>query len=78
MTTEKQGAPGERLSLAQAFAAVADPRVLGRSKYALVDMLVIAVCAMVCGVEDFVGIEAWANERIDWLRRFLPLQNGVP
>lgn len=78
MTTEKQGAPGERLSLAQAFAGVADPRVLGRSKYVLVEMLVIAVCAMVCGVEDFVGIEAWANERIDWLRRFLQLENGVP
>ena len=33
---------------------------------------------MVCGVEDFVGIKAWANERIGWLRRFLQLENGVP
>jgi predicted transposase YbfD/YdcC len=33
---------------------------------------------MLCGVDDFVGIEAWGNERIDWLRRFLKLENGIP
>ena len=38
----------------------------------------LAACAMVCGVDDFVGIEAWGNERIDWLRRFLKLENGIP
>ena len=41
-------------------------------------MLVVTVCALVCGVDDFVGIEAWANERIDWLRGFLKLTNGIP
>ena len=33
---------------------------------------------MVCGIEDFVGIESWGKERIDWLRRFLVLENGIP
>ena len=76
MATEEQYVPGELLSLAEAFPGVADPRVLGRSKYALVEMLVIGVCAMVCGVEDFVGIETWANERIEYSVRE-PLV-GVP
>jgi predicted transposase YbfD/YdcC len=38
----------------------------------------VTVCALLCGVDDFVGIEAWANERIDWLRRFLRLKSGIP
>jgi len=67
-----------RLALTAAFAEVPDPRVVGRSKYDLVEMLVISVCAMVCGIEDFVGIESWSKERIDWLRRFLTLENGIP
>ena len=28
-------------------------------------------------MDDFAGIEAWGNERIDWLRRFLKLENGI-
>lgn len=78
METEKQGIPGKRMSIADAFAEVPDPRVAGRSRHSLVEMLVLAACAMVCGVDDFVGIEAWGNERIDWLRRFLKLGNGIP
>ena len=78
MGTGKQEIPSKRLSLAEAFAGLPDPRVAGRSKHDLVEMLVVTVCALLCGVDDFVGIEAWANERIDWLRRFLKLGSGVP
>ena len=78
METGNRDGLGERLALTAAFAEVADPRVIGRSKYDLVEMLVISVCAMVCGIEDFVGIESWSKERIDWLRRFLTLENGIP
>jgi len=78
METGKQEVPSKRLSLAEAFAEIPDPRVAGRSKHDLVEMLVVTVCGLVCGVDDFVGIEAWANERIDWLRRFLKLEHGVP
>jgi predicted transposase YbfD/YdcC len=78
METEKQEVPGKRMSISEAFAEIPDPRVAGRSKHHLVEMLVLAACAMVCGVDDFVGIEAWGNERIDWLRRFLKLENGIP
>lgn len=78
METGKQDVQGKRLSLVDAFTDISDPRVGGRSKHDLVEMLVVTVCALVCGVDDFVGIEAWANERIDWLRRFLKLTNGIP
>ena len=67
-----------RLALTDVFAEVSDYRVIERSKHDLAEMLVISVCAMVCGIEDFVGVEAWAKARIGWLRRFLPLKNGIP
>jgi hypothetical protein len=69
---------GGRLALTTDFSDVPDPRVVERSKYDRVEMLVISVCAMVCGIDDFVGIESWSKERIDWLRRFLTLENGIP
>ncbi len=78
METGKQEAACKRLSIAEAFGEIPDPRVASRSTHDLVEMLVLAACAMVCGVDDFVGIEAWGNERIDWLRRFLKLENGIP
>ncbi|WP_153112190.1 ISAs1 family transposase, partial [Propionivibrio limicola] len=78
METEKAATANQRVSLTEVFSEIPDPRVAGRSKHDLVEMLVICVCALVCGIDDFVGIEAWANERIDWLRRFLKLENGIP
>jgi predicted transposase YbfD/YdcC len=78
METGKQVGPGKRLSIAEAFAEIPEPRVAGWSKHDLVEMLVLAACAMVCGVDDFVGIEAWGNEWIDWLRRIVKLENGIP
>jgi hypothetical protein len=56
--TGTQEVPGKRLSIAEAFAEIPEPRVAGRSKHDLVEMLVLAACAMVCGVDDFVGIDA--------------------
>lgn len=68
---------GKPVSLAQAFSVIVDPRVVGRSTYDLVEMLVVSVCAMLCGADSFVDIELWANERLDWLRRFMKLKHGI-
>ena len=78
METETQGENRKELSLVEVFADLPDPRVRGRSKHDLVEMLVVSVCALVCGVDDFVGIQWWAEERIDWLRRYVKLENGIP
>ena len=78
METEKRDVAGNKISLVEAFSGLPDPRVPGRSKHELVEMLVVAVCGLVCGVDDFVGIELWAEERIDWLRQFFKLEHGIP
>jgi len=68
---------GKPASLADAFSIIVDPRVAGRSTHDLVEMLVVAVCAMLCGADNFVEIHMWAEERLDWLRRFMKLEHGI-
>jgi hypothetical protein len=59
----------EPMSLAEAFSIRGDCRLARRNMHGLVEMLVVAVCAMLCGADNFVQIHAWAEERPDWLRR---------
>ena len=40
-------------------------------------MLVVTVCANLCGADSFVDTELWANERLDWLRQFMKLEHGI-
>jgi hypothetical protein len=42
------------------------------------DILVLVVCAMVSGAEGWEDIEEFGRNKLDWLRRFVPLENGVP
>ena len=60
------------------FADLEDPRVERTRRHALLDIIVIAVCAVICGADDWVDVEAWGNAKLDWLRQYLPLPNGIP
>src|SRR3954454_10830377 len=59
------------------FADLTDPR---RRKvvYPLIDLVTIAVCAVICGAEDFVAIADWAHERQDRLATSLHFSDGTP
>src|SRR5258706_754090 len=65
-------------NLFEHFKNVEDPRVERTKDHALLDMLVIAVCAVICGADDWVEIEGWGHEKLMWLRQFLALPNGIP
>lgn len=60
------------------FQSLSDPRHTRNRKHLLIDVVVIAVCAMVCGCDGPTAIHRWASERHDWLKQFLSLPNGVP
>ncbi len=61
------------------FADLPDPRRETRNKlHKLHDILMIVLCAVLSGVEDWVGMEAFAEEKERWLRGFLELPNGIP
>lgn len=67
-----------KTSLQDCFQELADPRVTGRCDHKLVDMIVIAVCAVICGADSWTGIETFGKAKQSWLSTFLELKNGIP
>jgi predicted transposase YbfD/YdcC len=67
-----------RQSLLDHFSAVKDPRQNWRVIYPLQEILLLVLCASLCGMEDFVEIRMWGDLRLDFLRRFYPYERGLP
>ncbi len=65
-------------SITRHFAALPDPRVDRTKRQRLLDILTIALCAVICGADDFVGMVTFAEAKAAWLRTFLPLPGGIP
>jgi predicted transposase YbfD/YdcC len=68
----------KRAGLVGYFEDLPDPRVVGRTDHDLLDIVILALCAVMSGAEGWDDIEAWGCEREAWLRRFLRLRNGIP
>lgn len=59
------------------FSELTDPRSR-EVTYPLINVVVIAVCAVICGADDFVAIAKFGLTKRDWLARFLDLKDGIP
>lgn len=71
-------APRRASHLAWCMSLVPDPRVERTRKHLLCDILVAAVCAVLCGHDSFCDMEEFARSHLAWLRLYVPLANGVP
>ena len=60
------------------FDSVPDFRINRRKRHNLVDILVVTLCAIVSGADDFEEIEAYGKRKEAFLRGFLELPNGIP
>jgi predicted transposase YbfD/YdcC len=60
------------------FRKLRDPRVAGRKRHLLLDLIVIAICGTICGCNDWQEIATFARVRQDWLKKFLKLPGGIP
>ena len=69
--------PGPQ-SLVAHFEHLPDPRVNRTKDHALIDVLVIAVCTLLCGGESFNDMEDFGQAKQDWFKTFLSLRNGIP
>jgi predicted transposase YbfD/YdcC len=65
-------------SITEHFASLQDPRMERTKLHQLLDILVIAICAVICGADDWVEVELFGNAKLAWLRTFLELANGIP
>src|SRR4051812_49752502 len=64
--------------LAACFTGLEDPRETRRCDHQLIDILVIAVCAVIGEAESFEDIALYGRCKRDWLQRFLELRGGIP
>ncbi len=65
-------------SFIEHFSPLNDPRIERKKRHMLIDILVLTVCATLCDAEGWEEIEEFGYSKLEWLRRFIQLKNGVP
>lgn len=65
-------------SLEACFGDLADPRVVKRCDHKLMDIIMIAVCAVITGQESWGEVETFGQLKQAWLKTFLELPKGIP
>ena len=65
-------------TLVEEFSALEDPRCGGKVEHRLIDILVIAVCAVIAGAESWEDIALYGRSTIDWLGTFRALPQWHP
>ena len=68
----------EPLSMVEHFGKLQDPRMERARRHELKDIIVITLCAVICGADNWVEIEEFGKAKEEWFRTFLKLPNGIP
>jgi predicted transposase YbfD/YdcC len=69
---------GRTASIVEHFAGVEDPRLERKREHRLLDILILTICAVVCGANDWVAVETFGKAKERWFRTFLALPHGIP
>lgn len=64
-------------NLSHHFSKLEDPRDSDLITYKLEEMVLVTICAVICGAENWVDVVNWGEEKIEWLRKYMPLKNGI-
>jgi len=73
-----QNNPSASHNLKDHFAQLPDPRSGPAQCHELLDILMIAVCAMLCGAETFTEMATFGRCKTDWFKTWLSLPHGIP
>jgi predicted transposase YbfD/YdcC len=65
-------------SLEACFGELSDPRVVGRCDHLFIEIILIAVCGVLCGAESWSEIEEFGKAKQAWLKQYLELPAGIP
>jgi predicted transposase YbfD/YdcC len=65
-------------SIMEHFATLTDPRVDRTKEHSLLDILTIALCAVISGADEWVAMAQYGNAKREWFATFLDLPNGIP
>ena len=67
-----------KITIADHFTQMEDPRIERTKRHQLIDIVTIAICAVICGADTWVDIESYGRAKSEWLKQFLELPNGIP
>lgn len=67
-----------RTSIEAYFGDLTDPRVDRTKRHALLDIVTVALCGVICGAESWVEIEEFGKAKHGWFAQFLTLTHGIP
>lgn len=73
-TPEKQPMP----TIAAHFDTLIDPRRICLNDHPLINIITIALCAIIAGAEAWTEVEAFGNSKQDWLSKYIDLEKGIP
>ena len=65
-------------SIFEHFVSVTDPRVNRGHNHSLYEMIVVALAATICGANGWTDVERFGYARLDWFKKFLELEHGIP
>ena len=66
------------VSVIDHFQDLENPRIERSKRHGLLDILTIAICAVICGADSWVHVEMFGKSKEEWFRSFLDLPNGIP
>lgn len=65
-------------SILEFFGELTDPRQMGKVIYPLQEIILVALCAAICGADSFVEMAAFGVAKLDFLKTILPFKDGIP
>jgi predicted transposase YbfD/YdcC len=68
----------ENTTLSKLFEVLKDPRLERAKRHSLINIITIAICAVICGADNFVSMASLGRAKKEWFETFLDLPNGVP
>ncbi len=71
-----EGTPA--VSLIEHFAKLKDPRIDRTKRHNLIDIVVIAICAVIGGADSWADVELFGKAKKEWFSKLLDLPNGIP
>jgi predicted transposase YbfD/YdcC len=67
-----------KITIVDHFKDLEDKRVERTKRHELIDIVTIAICAVICGADSWVLMETYGKKKEEWLKQFLELPNGIP
>jgi predicted transposase YbfD/YdcC len=67
-----------KITIVDHFKDLEDKRVERTKRHKLIDIVTIAICAVICGADSWVLMETYGKKKEEWLKQFLDLPNGIP